>query len=461
MAEQMSIGRKLSLYIGLLFLFLGLVLNKWFLEALVVQDGQISSTRIQLLVGLGQLGLISLGLLLLFTRPRFRWPGRAELLLVGASTVFALILAEIGVRTWLRCVTTPAENGEYYLFSELEASDLRISPHPYLSYYLTPGFRSGLTSHNSLGYRGAEFSVEKPEGVFRIVVLGGSTTYTQKVEDDARTFPAQLERVLVDRGYLSIEVINAGVPGYSSWESLINLAFRVLDVSPDLAIVYHGTNDVHARFVEPSYYRGDNIGRRSHWTPPSEPWWEHSALLRAIARRTGLKGGPGLGSLTDGPASWYYGEDPVQVLRQNKPIYFQRNLENMIAIARAHDVRIMLATWAFSPCFSDYASTPHYQLGFRETNDVIRSVAASRNTPIYDFASEMPTDTVYWVDGRHLNAKGAFLKAELFASFLERRGLLPRVQAGSEKDAGRSPVSASGQRASGGKEASGEGAGCS
>ena len=140
-----------------------------------------------------------------------------------------------------------------------------------------------------MGYRNDEFPLEKPDGVYRIVALGGSSTYDVAIEDNAATFTAQLEKLLKeDYGYQNVQVINAGVPGYNSWEMLVNLEFRVLDLNPDLVIIYEGVNDVHARLVEPSAYRGDDLGRRQAWQAPRVALWEHSALLRILSRMTNM-----------------------------------------------------------------------------------------------------------------------------------------------------------------------------
>jgi len=270
-----------------------------------------------------------------------------------------------------------------------------------------------------LGYRDREFSLVKPPGVFRIVALGGSTTYTIKVEDNKKTFTAQLEKVLQQKyGYKNVEVINAGVGGYNSWESLINLEFRVLDLDPDLIIVYHGTNDVHTRFVDPSAYRGDNSGKRKDWSAPPLHFFEYSYLYRILSIKLGLASQVGLSAFVNAPSSVGSG-DRMELLKANPPVYFRRNLVNMIAIAKAHNVKIMFSTWAHSPYFDDYASTPYYQQGFRENNSVVRHVANKYSVPLFDFAKAMLPAKMYWADGRHVNEMGALLKAELFAAFIQ------------------------------------------
>jgi len=52
---------------------------------------------------------------------------------------------------------------------------------------------------NGLGFRGNEFTVKKPKGVIRIIALGGSTTLGLGSRDPY-TYPAQLERLLLDSG---------------------------------------------------------------------------------------------------------------------------------------------------------------------------------------------------------------------------------------------------------------------
>lgn len=118
------------------------------------------------------------------------------------------------------------------------------------------------------------------------------------------------------------------------------------------------------------------------------------------------------------------GLDPTEVLEQNPPIYFQRNLENMIAVAKEHDVEVLFSTWAYSPYLNDYASKDYYQHGFQENNEVVKEVANHDHVPLFDFAAVMPQDATYWADGRHVNEAGALEKATLFAEFIHTRGLI-------------------------------------
>ena len=250
------------------------------------------------------------------------------------------------------------------------------------------------------------------------------------MNDNEKTFTAQLGMILKnDYGYENIEVVNAGVGGYNSWESLINLEFRVLDIDPDLVVIYHGTNDVHARLVDPAAYRGDNSGRRQQWRDPPPPsTWERSTLARILGRRLGFTHQVGLGLVVNAPTSesWmprrasYRGADPIEVLKMKPPVYFERNLRNMIAVAK----EIMFATWAHSPYFDDYAATPHYDVGFEENNDVVKDVAERYKIPMFDFASVMPEDPRIWSDGCHVNEAGALVKARLFANFIHEAGLI-------------------------------------
>jgi len=429
-----GISGKGSAYLGAALIAIGILFNKWFIEATLISDHRIEARGFIAVIYAFQLLSVVVGAWLVLKQPTIRLPGKTEVGLLLVSIFLTFLLLEIGARVWLKYLTTPAQYDRYVLFTSLEAKDYAWTPHPYLAYYPTPNYRKGRTSHNSLGYRSDEFPLEKPDGVFRIVALGGSSTYDVSIEDNAKTFTAQLEKLLHDDyGYQNVQVINAGVPGYNSWEILVNLEFRVLDLDPDLVIIYEGTNDVHARLVEPYAYRGDDFGRRRAWQPPSVALWERSALFRILSRTMNITRQVSVDDFVSAPTyvSWPFESrlneknlDPAKILEENPPIYFRRNLENMIATAKEQEVQILFSTWAHSPNLNDYASEGYYQQGFQENNDVVKEVAVSDDIPLFDFAAVMPQDAIYWADGRHVNEAGALVKARLFAEFIHDHGLI-------------------------------------
>ena len=427
----LKIHHKKPVYLGLILIATGIFLRR-LVELTLVSDQRIESPIYLACFFVIQLLAIASGIFLLIKQPSIRSPRKTELILPVFSIFLTLFLLEIGARLWLNYLTTPEQYDRYVLFTSIDPKDFAFTPHPYLSYYPTPNYQKGLTSHNSLGYRNDEFPLEKPSGVYRIVALGGSSTYDVSIKDNADTFTAQLERLLKeDYGYQNVQVINAGVPGYNSWEILVNLEFRVLDLDPDLVIIYENTNDVHARMVEPSAYRGDDLGRRQAWQVPPVALWEHSALLRIVSRMMNMSRQVSIDDFVSSPTyvSWPYESrltednlDPAEILKENPPIYFRRNLENMSAIAKEHDVTILLTTWAYSPYLKDYAAQDYYQHGFKENNDVVKEVAADQHIPLFDFAAVMPQDAKYWADGRHVNETGALVKARLFAEYIHDQG---------------------------------------
>ncbi|MDR4484987.1 MAG: hypothetical protein R3B95_17570 [Nitrospirales bacterium] len=102
-------------------------------------------------------------------------------------------------------------------------------------------------STNSQGFRGTkEYSITKPPGVYRIIVLGDSVTLGHGVED-GETFSAILEEQLsLDR---PTEVINMGVSGFGTAEELIQLRNVGFVYQPDLIILAYFTNDPYNNVV--------------------------------------------------------------------------------------------------------------------------------------------------------------------------------------------------------------------
>lgn len=95
---------------------------------------------------------------------------------------------------------------------------------------------------NSLGFRGPELVMPKPKGVFRVFILGASTV--SGGPNEKWTIDYYLQKDL--RQFIpNVEVINAGVPGYTSQNELLLLETRILKLEPDLVIVIDGSNTLY------------------------------------------------------------------------------------------------------------------------------------------------------------------------------------------------------------------------
>ena len=105
-------------------------------------------------------------------------------------------------------------------------------------------------SKNSEGFRGPEFNKDKPDNTYRIIAVGGSTTFGAGVTYE-NTWPIILEKKLQNISESkNIEVINAGIAGITSFNESKLIKEKLIHYKPDLLIVYDGNNDMACKMVE-------------------------------------------------------------------------------------------------------------------------------------------------------------------------------------------------------------------
>jgi lysophospholipase L1-like esterase len=96
---------------------------------------------------------------------------------------------------------------------------------------------------NVHGFRGPEIPRAKDPARRRVVTLGDSGTFGWMVTDD-ECYPRQLESILREMYTKApVDVINAGVPGYTSLQGLRYFKGTIAGFKPDLVIVAFGGND--------------------------------------------------------------------------------------------------------------------------------------------------------------------------------------------------------------------------
>jgi len=161
---------------------------------------------------------------------------------------------------------------------------------------ITPEYRHAFNT-NSQGFRGAkEYSLQKPPGVYRVIVLGDSVALGHGVED-SETFSAVLERKLSE--VRPAEVINMGVSGFGTAEELIQLHNVGLAYQPDLVVLTYFQNDPYNNVVSKLFAVENNalVRTRENFVPaifirdrlyaiPGYSWLcQNSHLLNLIRNR--------------------------------------------------------------------------------------------------------------------------------------------------------------------------------
>ena len=125
-----------------------------------------------------------------------------------------------------------------------------VEPDPDLIWRLAPT-ESGPLATNELGFRDGPLDREAEQTV---LLLGDSVAWGDGMVDPEVVFPQVLERHLT-----GVEVINSGVPGYSTFQQADYLRLRGLALEPDVVVLQFCLNDVVERYETLASYGGDRF----------------------------------------------------------------------------------------------------------------------------------------------------------------------------------------------------------
>ncbi len=217
---------------------------------------------------------------------------------------------------------------------------------PILVFRLKPWLSPGGKLLNHAGFRTHEFEPKKP-GVYRILVLGDSTTFgmiaAPTFEYIDEPYPERLERLVAERnGPGKVEVLNAGVAGYNSYHGVMLLRTRLRGLHPDLITVRFGWND---HFMSAGGHSREMLHEpRTRWGLMAEDLLLHTELYPFVRRlsmeATALVNGPHKPSLADVPKAWL----PDISLED-----YKHNLRRMVELGhqRGADVWLLTSPTAF------------------------------------------------------------------------------------------------------------------
>jgi len=160
---------------------------------------------------------------------------------------------------------------------------------PELFWSPRPGFRGAFLGHpvsiDALGLRGPEVAQPKPAGRRRLACFGDSITFGYGVGDE-ETYAAVLGRELEAAG---VEVVNAGVTGYTTHQVRLLLRRLAPALQLDVATFCIGWNDASRRPVDDRTYARriraaaalDGLARHLHLYRAAKSLYLRSMMRRA------------------------------------------------------------------------------------------------------------------------------------------------------------------------------------
>lgn len=363
----------------------------------------------------------------------FDMEARRRAALIAFGLGLGLVLALAGAEVWFRLAGAP------FRPDVLRAGSLEYRPANLARHVLAPGPRTVRQGDlvqriSERGYRGDPFTLEKPEGVVRIAVLGGSAAF-DIYAGEGRDWPARAEAELRSRG-LNVEVLNLGVPGHASWDAAGRLLGEAWMFEPDYVLLYNCWNDL--KYF--SWLGPDSTLLRTR-VPGPDPG-DQNPYLHPVNRLDALL----LGSRAYAWLRWRYlrlrlptgpeGRRPEPAPLQDDfpdwgPKQYELTLRVFVEAARAGGAEPLLATQARLPTASneadagrriryDYAGLTHDALvrAFEACDAGARRVSAERRVPLLDLSELNGQDTLFQ-DHVHFRAPGSRLAGARLADFLD------------------------------------------
>lgn len=301
-------------------------------------------------------------------------------------------------------------------------------PHEQAGYTLRPNLRLKSSTYdvqvNSRGFRGPEISTSEDDFTQRIAVLGGSSVFGYLVgegKDSCRLLENQFRQFLSknpNSDFGSVDVWNAGVPGYNLTQSRLRFEADIAALQPDVVLLYLGWNNIPLLLSDdPS-----SLDR----TPPAPSLTEralsHSVLYGFLRYRVFPPDAPKFAP----PAS-----SSNQITERGGEA-FRNELEKTIDSIMAAGARPVLATQVMasgsaSPELDDFLGSSPEQVAAnrkigRWLTNCVREVASKRNVLLIDCAAEIEANTETLGDAIHLSEQGHKLVAESWLSGLSKNG---------------------------------------
>lgn len=299
--------------------------------------------------------------------------------------------------------------------------------HHYMNYILNAGFKYDKNKqlNNKFKIRRSEVIRPKNRIKWRILILGGSTTFGEGIPEE-NTWVYKLEQLIRSKYGNDYDVINGGVGGYTIAENYIHYITLLTHLQPDVVLLYTGINDVHPRLYSNLEYDYSNY--RIPWRLDSDALKPCKSSLRffspycyyyLVSNILQIKN-LGIDAVTSKPYPPH--QEWKAALSRNGPDIYNDYLENLVVLIRGQGRQVGIIPQYFRIFFED---DDVFAVGVNQHNNVGRQIAIAHQAPYADEVIKTNTflgDEIF--DNCHFNEKGSKRMSEIIFDFLIKNELL-------------------------------------
>lgn len=331
-------------------------------------------------------------------------------------------------------------NGTYFRIRDMlmdnkdPATFPKYLSQPYLAYIPYPGYeKNGRREHNMAGYRGKEVPLVK-DGNYRILCMGGSTTYGFKLDRYEQAWPAQLDSFLnvqlanngaFHKKYKGVEVINSGLEAGSSAEELAQYIFKYHYYKPDMVVLHTGLNDALIETGDTSYQPDYTHYRRMdfnlHPLPEQSRWLLHSYFFSYVIIKLFYDdaANPLYFFQQDGTAKfarWNTLNEDSLIKHGNYDYYaFPHNFKSLVKQVEMDSAQLLFVPSVLNPFNKMVKENEGYRDRVALYNSMMRDAAAGGLCSYLNFTADSIDYAKYGMDDCHLTAEGEQLKAKMIS----------------------------------------------
>ena len=246
-------------------------------------------------------------------------------------------------------------------------------------------------------FRKKKYSTEKKEDVFRIICIGDSITQGDAQEKGLlpahETYVYKLEEILaLQIKSKRVEVINAGMGGYSSLQGLRYLKNKLWKYGPDLVISWFGVND----YFHSLFYPDKEQKLPAHNKPDQGSILNKSKLIKFFKNLELIK------------------ESLKNPVVRVSPEDFYNNSEEMLKLAQKKGFEIIF----IAPFQYGENNSIEYFAGYPEELDALAEKYGCRVLHLKPYFRREDLNSLY-ADFCHFNSKGNGVVAKILFELLK------------------------------------------